>query len=249
MLKARDLVLNSIVERILIISDFKAKGGHIPDNLGKKEYEAIVRQRFNGDRVAFAKYLNESGKTIREFRKDIEENAIVGFILNDVLKSKMEISPGQIREYYDSHTNDFIVDRQVFINEFSIDRDRYGEEELRAKLDALAAALKSGKDMQYVGANFGSFKRNQIGWIAVDQLIPEFSEGICGLQSGDVSGAIVISNRVCLLFISDERPAKKFAISEVSGDIEKILAAKYRAEAKDNYIKKLKERAYIKIFM
>ncbi|MDR1595359.1 MAG: peptidyl-prolyl cis-trans isomerase [Puniceicoccales bacterium] len=247
--EAKNTVLNAMIEKILIVSDFKAKGGRIPDGLCKKEYEAHVRNRFNGDRVAFAKFLRESGKSVREFKKDIEESVVVSFVVSDILKSKMEISPAKIREYYDEHIQDFIVDRQVFVSEISIAKKNYGENELQSKIAAVVAAIKNGKDLQHITSTFSDFRKNQIGWVVVDQLIPEFSDVVRGLQSGEFSEPVVTDDRVYIFFVSDERPAKKFAIGEVNSDIERILAAKYKTEVRDNYVKKLKERAYVKIFL
>ncbi|MDR1433472.1 MAG: peptidyl-prolyl cis-trans isomerase [Puniceicoccales bacterium] len=245
----QEMVLNAFIERVLIVSDFKSKGGKIPDTYEKKEYEAFIRSRFNDDRVAFAKHLRESGESVREFKRDISEHAIVSFVLMGELRAKNEISPAKIREYYDEHIHDFIVDRQIYVRKITLLKSNYGEDELQAKLAELASAIRSGDDIQFLVKKFNDLPMTQIGWISADQMIPEFANALRGLQVGEFTAPITLDSKVYVLYAADEKPAKKFTLDEVRDDIEKILAAKYQAEAKDKYMKKLKEKAYIKVFL
>ncbi|MDR1891216.1 MAG: peptidyl-prolyl cis-trans isomerase [Puniceicoccales bacterium] len=235
--ECQEFVLNAFIERILVVADFKSKGGQMSDHYEKKEYEAYIHNRFDDDRMAFAKHLRANGQSVREFKKDIRENAIANFVLSEVQRSKPEVSPARIKEYYEEHIQDFILDRQIFVKKFSLSKDNYTDEELQTKLPNLEQAIKSGDNV------------SNIGWVCVDDMIPEFANALRGLGVGEYTPPIFLNGAICVLFVADEKPAKKFTLDEVSDDIEDMLAVKYQKEAKENYIKKLKEKAYIKIFL
>jgi peptidyl-prolyl cis-trans isomerase SurA len=242
-------VLNSLIERILIVDDFKSRGGKIPDNYERKEYEAFIRSRFDGDRVTFAKYLRESGQSVREFKKNIREQAIVGFSLHSLQDSKPEISAAKIKEYYDGHIGEYSKDRTIFLHEIALLNSKHSGAQMQKKLDELKIAISNGEDIQSLVKKFSDAPRSAtVGWVCVDDLIPEFANVIRLMGSGEFSEPVALSDRICVLLISGERPAKRFAIEEVSGEIERKLTAKYQTELKDNYIKKLRDKAYIKIF-
>ncbi|MDR2776851.1 MAG: peptidyl-prolyl cis-trans isomerase [Puniceicoccales bacterium] len=246
----QEFVLNAFIERILIVEDFKSKGGQMSDHYEKKEYEACIHNRFNDDRTAFARYLRANGQSVREFKKDIRENAIVNYVLSEVQKSKSEVSPTKIKEYYNEHIQDFIIDRQIFVKKVSFSKENYTDEELQTKLSNLKQAIESGDKIHTIIKTFSdSPKSCNIGWVCADDMIPEFADALRRLGIGEYTAPIFLDGTVYILFVVDEKPAKKFTLDEVSGDIENILATKYQKEAKEHYIKKLKEKAYIKIFL
>ncbi|MDR2779042.1 MAG: SurA N-terminal domain-containing protein [Puniceicoccales bacterium] len=248
--ECQEFVLDAFIERILIVADFKSKGGQMSDHYEKKEFEACIHNRFNDDRMAFAEYLRSNGQSVREFKKDIRDHAIVNYVLAEVQKSKPEVSPTKIKEYYNEHIQDFILDRQIFVKEISLLKKNYTNEELGVKLSNLEQAIKSDSNIHSIIKNFSdSPKTSDIGWVCVDDMIPEFANALRGLEIGEYTIPIFLDNIVCILFVADEKPAKKFTLDEVSDDIENILTIKYQVEAKEHYIKKLKEKAYIKIFL
>ncbi|MDR2432797.1 MAG: peptidyl-prolyl cis-trans isomerase [Puniceicoccales bacterium] len=246
----QEFVLNAFIERILIVGDFKSKGGQISDHYEKKEYEAYIHDRFNDDRTAFAQYLRTNGQSVREFKKDIRESAIVNYVLSEVQRSKTEVSPTKIKEYYNEHIQNFIADRQIFVKKISLLRKNYTDEQLQTKLSNMKCAIESSDKVHAVIKTFSDNPRScDIGWVCVDDMIPEFADALGKLGVGEYTTPIFLDDTVYILFVADEKPAKKFTLDEVSSDIENVLAAKYQKEAKEHYIKKLKEKAYIKIFL
>ncbi|MDR1457405.1 MAG: peptidylprolyl isomerase [Puniceicoccales bacterium] len=246
----QEFVLNVFIERILIVEDFKSKGGQMSDHYEKKEYEAFLHDRFNDDRTAFAQYLRANGQSVREFKKDIRESAIVNYVLSEVQKSKSEVSPTKIKEYYSEHIQDFIVDRQIFVKKISLLRKNYTDEQLQTKLSNLKQSIKSSDKIHAIIKTFSDTPRScDIGWVCVDDMIPEFSDALRKLDVGEYTTPIFLDDMVHILFVSDGKPVKKFTLDEVSNDIENALTAKYQKESKEHYIKKLREKAYIKIFL
>jgi hypothetical protein len=66
-----------LVNRALIISEFRAKGYTVPEKLVDDQVDALLKEQFHGDRDAFERYLEASGMTVDEFRTMTRENIIV----------------------------------------------------------------------------------------------------------------------------------------------------------------------------
>jgi peptidyl-prolyl cis-trans isomerase SurA len=267
-LECQRLVLDAFIERILIVSDFKAKGGRIPESYEKNEYEAYIYEKFDGDRIAFTKYLRDSGMSMREFKKNIREHAIVGFVMRDLQKSKAEVSPEKIKEYYNEHMSDFIFDRKIFVTKIDIPIGEKDDDELQATLAQLVAAVESAYQNECLQADdptahdanwervrnrlknfYGNRTLSDIGWVCVNEMIPAFANAASSIGAGEFSDQIAFDDKICALFVSSEKPAKKLTLDEVSGDIEKKLSVKYQMDLKANFVNSLRGKAYIKIFL
>jgi peptidyl-prolyl cis-trans isomerase SurA len=248
--ECQHIIMNAFIEKILIVSDFKSKGGKMPESFEKKEYDAHIHERFNGDRVAFTKFLRNNGQSVSEFKKDIRERAIVGFVLHELQKTKPEVSPAKIKEYYNEHLSEFTTDRQVFVREIALLKSKHDEAELQRKLSELNDAILAHENIHLIISNFSdSQKSSEIGWVSPDDMIPEFAAAVRESQPGEFTQPIELENKICVLFVSAEKPPTKRTLEDARGDIEKKLAARYQMEVKENYIKKLKEKAYIKVFL
>ncbi len=59
-------VLKALIDRELIIQDFKTKGGFIPETYTTERINDIIRNEYGGDRVAFIKTIYERGVTMQK---------------------------------------------------------------------------------------------------------------------------------------------------------------------------------------
>jgi parvulin-like peptidyl-prolyl isomerase len=115
----------------------------------------------------------------------------------------------------------------------SLLRKKYQDEQLQTKLSNLKQSIECSV----------SPRSCDIGWVCVDDLIPEFSDALKKLDLGEYTIPIFFDDTVHVLFASDGKPAKKCTLDEVNSDIENALTAKYQKESKEHYIKKLREKA------
>ncbi|MEJ0001135.1 MAG: M56 family metallopeptidase [Verrucomicrobiota bacterium] len=74
-------VLHALVERHLIIDDFRAHGT-IPRSATDERIADIIKDQYGGDRAAFLRALAQRGESLDRLRESIEENAIVGYERN-----------------------------------------------------------------------------------------------------------------------------------------------------------------------
>lgn len=98
----REIVQN-MVDRELIVKEFKAKGMTIPQSYLDTHFDDYLNREFNGDRAEFVKFVQAQGKTIKQFRAEQEKDIIVGYMQGQKRQTVSEISPAKIKEYYEAN--------------------------------------------------------------------------------------------------------------------------------------------------
>jgi peptidyl-prolyl cis-trans isomerase SurA len=246
-LRAAELdVLNGIINRKLIVDAFFERGGRFSEAYEKKEYENYLTNVFGGKRLELSKFLREYGKSVREFKKDVKERAIVGFMARELRASQVEVSPAKIKEYYDSHMSEFFYNGEIDLKQIVLNDDNEG----RAKLRVVYSELSNGGDFYEVAKkysdNVGAYN---IGYVSRGDLRSEISQAIENIEVGEYSGEVALNGMLCVFFIALERPPKQLILEEVSQNIENDLFLQYQDEARIRWLQKLRDRAYIKIYM
>lgn len=140
---AADETLNSIAERQLVISEFRATAARLPDSYIDADIEETIRRDFNGDRNRFVASLRASGSTPLAYRKLIEERIIFDYMVSQIRRAAWDVNPGKILEYYEKNKTDFIRKEQVKLRQITITQGAAETpEETAARALAWADALR-----------------------------------------------------------------------------------------------------------
>ena len=140
---AADETLNSIAERQLVISEFRATASRLPDSYIDADIEETIRRDFNGDRNRFVASLRAAGTTPLAYRKLIEERIIFDYMVSQIRRAAWDVNPGKILEYYEKNKADFIRKEQVKLRQITITQGAAEKpEETAARAAAWADALR-----------------------------------------------------------------------------------------------------------
>ena len=104
--------LENLVEKQLILEDFKNAGGQIPANLLDDEVQKEVRKRF-GDRVTAVKSLNARGMRYDDFRQQERDRIVLEVMRHRKITQPVVISPQKIERYYQGNLAKFQVGDEV----------------------------------------------------------------------------------------------------------------------------------------
>ena len=105
-LKGNDLVekvkeirlqaINDLIDRQLILQEFKKSGFKIPDHFLEDRLSTIVREEFGGDRSAFVRTLAAQGYTLERFRQLELDKMIVQAMRSQMVKSEPTIPESRL---------------------------------------------------------------------------------------------------------------------------------------------------------
>ena len=104
--------MQQLVERQLILEDFKKSGLNLPDSYIDEEVKDQIRKRF-GDRATFARTIRAEGRTVEEYRNQRRDEIILAAMTEKNVRSAIQISPKKIETYYVTNLVKYKVEDQV----------------------------------------------------------------------------------------------------------------------------------------
>lgn len=104
--------LESLIEKQLVLDDFKNAGGQMPESLLEDEIKSGIRKRY-GDRVTLVKTLQAKGLRYENYRQQEHDRIILEVMRHKNVFQPVLISPQKIERYYQTNLANFQVDDQV----------------------------------------------------------------------------------------------------------------------------------------
>lgn len=247
--ETRLAAVKELIDRQLILQEFKKNKLSIPDYVIEDRVQTIIREEFGGDRQAFTRTLEAQGYTLSRFKEIETEKVIVQAMRGRVVKSEAIISPHQIDDYYAKHRAEFSTPEQVKLRMIVIKKNGDNgvkmAEEIRQKVAdggdfAKLAQMYSEDSTQESGGDWG--------WIDRKTLNENLTEIAFSLKPGSVSKVAEAGGNCYILFVEAKKPATVKPLSEMRDEIEKKLQQEERQRLQQKWIDGLRKKAYIKMF-
>ncbi|MCK4223890.1 MAG: peptidylprolyl isomerase [candidate division Zixibacteria bacterium] len=129
-----------------------------------------------------------------------------------------------------------------------------GEDSLRAKelADSLYHQLLKGTDFGELAKKFSTDEESkklggELGWYPVDQMTPEFKEGVKGLEIGEVSPPLESQFGVHILKVLDKREQRKLSLEDDWDTIKDMVRRKKTNELIAKWVEKMRQDTYVEI--
>lgn len=249
-LEAQRASMELLVERKLILHEFKTAGYNLPETIIEDNIKERIKQRF-GDRLKLIQTLQADGKTYENFRQEVREQIIEQAMRAKNVSSEILISPQKIEDFYTQNQQQFKLEDQVKLRMIVLDKSKHGADtmklgrEIEAKLGegisfAEMATLYSDGSQASQGGDWG--------WVDRSVLREDLRETAFSLKSGQRSGVIEKPDACFLMLVEEVRATHVKPLPEVRDQIEKALAAQERARLQKKWIDRLKNKSFIRTF-
>jgi len=245
--------VEGLVERQLILDEFKTAGYKLTENYIDEEIKRRIRNQF-GDRVRMIKSLEHEGLTEAAFRQDLREKFIVNAMEYKNIDSKQIIvSPHKIEAYYAQNLDKFKVEDEVKLRMIFLANKPDRDAEATRKLAAtILAEIKSGASFaEEASAHSDGSQRSEGGlWPAVDRttLREDLGKAAFSLKPGEASDVLERDDGCYLMKVEEFRSAHVKALNEIRAEIEKALEAEDRRRLRKDWIERLKAKSFISYF-
>lgn len=187
--------LQQLLERELILHDFKQSGGVLPERVIDDEIKRIIRQRF-GDRVTLTKTLQADGVTLEDYRQRLREDIIVSYMTQHNISSAILISPAKIEAYYKEHLDKYKMEEQAKLRMIVLGQaSGVTADDIKQLAFEVLAKMRTGASFAEMASIYseGSQRRENGDWGWVEQsklLLKGLSEIAFTLQKGELSNLI-----------------------------------------------------------
>jgi len=250
----QDNAIQNLIDRVLIIKDFqKDDKKHVPESFVDNQIADQLTDQFDNDRSKFLAYLRARGTTMRDYRKEVEEDIIYNYMMHQQHKSQSIVSPIRIEQYYKENKDRFYQDDSVHLRLIQLARGP-GETDggLKGKADAILLRLRSGEKFEDLAKEYSADSRRakggDWGWQKRSDLKPEFSEPLFAVKKGECSEPVMTPEGCFLLFADDRKYAGIQPLDEVRDQIERILVQMMGRQSSDRWLERLRRNGYVKHF-
>lgn len=246
--------LDGIVDRILIVQEFDrefgSKGAKVPESAIENQIQSYIAEYFNGDRSNLVAFLKQQGKSMRSFRLEQKEQAIVQIMKHQMVQSSTEVSPEKIANYYLENEEDFYQPDAIELRQIMLTGN---SEKIGQKAEKIEAQLAAGADFATLAKKYSqddmAINGGNWGWVERMDISPVIASAAFELEPGQWSQPIALGDYLFIVYVQDKRPEGVATLEEVRDQIAAQLSAQYRQREVKNWIERLRERAYIKYFI
>ncbi len=255
--KIKDAALKDLIDRKLILAEFKTKGGVIKRQYIDQAVDRIIRDRFKGDRQKFNEELQKSGLTFPDFRKIQEEQIIVGAMRSQNSGGRIMINtPKQRQATYQKNRALFATDSFVKLRMLSIPKQTAegakSASSQKALIEEIRKKLLDGAEFATMAKTYSqdSFASDggSAGTIGKDVLNEKITKIAFSLQPRKVSDVIDDGTDWRLIYIDAKQEGKTPPLSEVHEQVDKMVTQEKRQKTVENWLKRLRKDANVRVF-
>lgn len=182
----------------------------------------------------------------KDFQKKVEEFkkiTLINEILEKEIQSAAKVADKDIKDYYDKHKEDFMVNTQVRLSHIVVKADDDAKrvyERLKKGEDfaKVASDVSLDKASAKAGGDIGNFKRGEMK--------PELEDVAFRLKKGEISMPIKLKDGIHIIKVTDAK-GSMLEFDKVKGLIGQRMAAEKQRESFDKFIENLKKKHKIDI--
>jgi peptidyl-prolyl cis-trans isomerase SurA len=248
--------VDSLVDRELILAEFRKIGGTIKPQYVEDDINSIVRENFNGDRDAFVSELARTNMTMKKFRELREKMIIVQVMRGRYAAQQNPPTPLDVREYYEKNIDryrdkDMIKISTITVSKYSGDASatpasqRRLAEELRAKViggaDFAATARTHSQDSH---AEDGG----EWDWMERTQMKKSIADAAFAVKEGGISPVVEDEAAFIIIAVDAKKLGKAEPLENVRPQIERMIRQERSKKELDAWLESLRRKAVIKRF-
>jgi peptidyl-prolyl cis-trans isomerase SurA len=244
--------INDLIDRQLILQEFYKNKFNIPYHYIEDRVGTIVREEFGGDRNAFVRTLQAQGYTFERFKNLEREKMIVQAMRSQNVKRDIILPEPRIQEYYQKNRGEFSEDDQIKLRMIAIRRAEDGSDSRRAMVQEIRSKIVEGAEFQDLARMYSEDSTQDQGgdwgWINRRTLNETLSKAAFSLKPGQVSQILELGNSYYLLLVEAKKNATVKPFAQLRDNIQAKLIQEERRKREDEWIARLRKKAYIKMF-
>jgi parvulin-like peptidyl-prolyl isomerase len=260
-------VLKALIDRELIIQDFKTMGGFIPETYTNERINDVIRDEYGGDRIAFVKTLQERGVTMQKYKDEIQDNAIVGYMRNKNVVQSVLISPYQIEKYYQDNLRLFQQDEQIQVATIVLHKSLFPSQKVvdgrQVTYDPQEEITKEILYKLDTGSDFAELAKayseapnkddgGELGWITQSgktAIRADLWDAVSKLQPGQHTDVVTTDDGFYYIVLCENRKkAAMTPLEDVRAQIEKTVINEESQLRQQQWLDSLRAKAFIKMF-
>lgn len=260
LVKAKKAVIEDLIERELVLSDFETRGLMMPDTVIDEEINRRILYQFNGRRDLLLETLRQSGMTYSDYRQSVKKETTVAAMRASRYDRGIPPTPDEINEEYNATKSDYrdITQDSITYDKIFIPAAPFGQDTTPEQQFALAVEVKrmlDAREISFADAarKFSSDAHAQDGgaWPAIKRkdLAVEFSNIVFSLEPGKLVGPLLDPAGFTIVRVKGKHLAPAPPLSKVKEAVDDAVRRKQSEKRYREWVERLRDRAVIRTFI
>jgi parvulin-like peptidyl-prolyl isomerase len=228
----------------------------VPDDKVEEQIDQI-RKTFDTSEE-FIKALTDSGETLSDFRERTRKRIMAQSVevsKMSSLEKEIVVDEAELVQYYEDHNADYTKPARVRVRQIMIPVRRDAEKRARAhaRLEMLREELEAGASFSDLARAYSKGPAAEdgglIGWASKGDLVPVLEDALFALNQGEVSEVVDSQFGVHLLLAEKKEEAGIASLDEMRPAIEGILRSQAALEKYELWLKDLRQRSRVRVFL
>ena len=208
--------------------------------------EAIndIKKKFNLTDESLREYLKADGLTLKEYRSRLREQILLSKVIRYEIMDTILVTDKNIDEFYKANKEKYRQDVKVRIRQIL-----FTDTNSLQKAEEVFQRIKKGEDFEKLAADFSEDASKtfggDLGYVSRGSMVKEIEDVAFSLKVGEVSKPFQSSKGIHIIKIEDR--VENAAGEKVREQIKRELFEKAYQSKFENWLKELREKAYIEI--
>lgn len=252
--KAREKFLDEIIRQKLTDQTIKRS------NVGVAEKQIIdeiarIKSAYGYSDAEFIEALQNQGLTLGGYRRHLRARLLRENLINLEVVSKIVITPGDIKAYYETHSDLYAGKKQYHLrNIIMVIAPDDGEEFKRGilqKMELVLERLKKGQSFETLAQTYSespfAAEGGNLGFFNVDQLSPQIQEALKGLKAGEYTSILDTEQGYQIFLIESIESTKGKSLAEATPEIQEKVYKTIVDQKFQEWLNNIRKRSHIKI--
>lgn len=252
----RASAVETLIDREILLSEFKKLGGVIKAQYVDDDINTIIRESFKGNRDAFVDELAKTGMSLKKFRELREKMVIMNVMRARNSGEHPPATPREVEEYYNKNVDNWREGDQIKISTITVPKFS-GEagstpEKQRKLAEDIRRKVVGGADFAATAKTYSQDSRAENGgawdWMAKTDMMPAIANAAMALKTGGIS-PVIDQETSCIIVACD---AKKLGtaptLESKRAEIEKMINAEKSKANIDKWMESIRKKHVIKRF-
>jgi len=244
--------LKHLVERKLILHEFKTAGYNLPESIIEDRVRERIREQY-GDRLNLTRSLQAENVTFETWRQQIKENFIISVMRSRNISQEIIMSPHKIEKYYAENRDKFKLEDQVKVRDIVINQSTNSVPGAARKVaEEIVAKLNEGAPFAEMATIYSEdsyrSKGGDRGWVERKVLRKELADAVSTLQPGQHSGVVDTPDACYIVLVEETQGNRTKTLPEVRDEIERTLVEQEQGRLNGEWIKRLEAKSFVRYF-
>jgi parvulin-like peptidyl-prolyl isomerase len=247
--------VDALIERALILEEFTAMGGSIPDRAIDDQINVMINDRFKNDRAAFLEALAEDRMTLDDWREETKNRLVISLMRRREVIDRVIIAPRAVRDSYEARSAQYQIPEQVQLSMIVLHKGSSPDDQAVKKNEAMQIREKllAGDDFAELAKSssegYKAADGGDQGWMDPKTLRKELAEAVSALEPGRISEVIETDDDYYILKVEAKKNASITPFDAVRDQIEYELRKEEELKTYNAWIERLKKKFYVKILL